>query len=195
MNHWLCFIFAVTGFAAQTTRQVDLVVRENAPPAMQFGAAEVRRAVEEHSNWRARVAQQSSHTDARILLGKTGEPGLPASAVKPGKLPESFAISTTPGAVVVEGSDEVGAMYGALDFAEQIARAGDAAFPCHESGPYKSRHSWRLRGVNMFLTTSRISINPGGAFWSDEYWQGYLGMMARDRYNLLDIHGLATPSR
>ena len=38
------------------------------------------------------------------------------------------------------------------------------------------------------MTTQDID-EADGAFWSDEYWHGYLDMMARSRYNLLDIHG------
>jgi len=41
----------------------------------------------------------------------------------------------------------------------------------------------------MFLVVQDIE-EPNGAFWSDAYWQGYLGMMARNRYNFLDIHGM-----
>ncbi len=40
----------------------------------------------------------------------------------------------------------------------------------------------------MFLTTQDID-EPEGAFWSDDFWTGFLAMMARNRYNFLDIHG------
>jgi len=41
----------------------------------------------------------------------------------------------------------------------------------------------------MFLTVQDVD-NPDGAFWSDDYWKTYLDIMARSRYNFLDIHGL-----
>src|SRR5579883_1738413 len=40
----------------------------------------------------------------------------------------------------------------------------------------------------MFLATQDID-EPEGAFWSDDFWTGFLAMMARNRYNFLDIHG------
>jgi hypothetical protein len=78
-------------------------------------------------------------------------------------------------------------MYGAMDLAEQVDGASDSHY-FHEVHHVAKSPFLTLRGVNMFLTTQDID-SPGGAFWSDEYWQGYLGMMARNRYNLLDIHG------
>lgn len=78
-------------------------------------------------------------------------------------------------------------MYGALDVAEQVNWATGADYFDDIRAVTKSPFL-ALRGINMFLTTQDID-SPGGAFWSDEYWHGYLDMMARDRYNLLDIHG------
>ena len=45
-----------------------------------------------------------------------------------------------------------------------------------------------VRGENIFITTQDIN-DSDSSFWSDDYWRIYLDMLARDRYNLLDIHG------
>ncbi len=46
----------------------------------------------------------------------------------------------------------------------------------------------KIRGINYFFNTQEIDSSDG-SFWSNEYWSKFFDMMARDRYNLLDIHG------
>jgi hypothetical protein len=89
--------------------------------------------------------------------------------------------------VVVEGSDATGAMYGEFDLAEQVSGEPGSDFVAKIKPARKSPYL-EVRGVNMFLTVQDID-EPEGAFWSDEYWKTYLDIMARDRYNFLDIHG------
>jgi hypothetical protein len=102
--------------------------------------------------------------------------------------PESYlVVRPSPNIVIVEGSDEVGAMYGALDVAEQISAAGEG----DSLGGIKpiSRSPFLLvRGVNMFLTAQGFD-DPNSWYWSDAFWAKFLDMLARDRYNFLDFHG------
>ena len=82
-------------------------------------------------------------------------------------------------------------MYGEFEFAEQIA--GERGSDWQEKIRAVTKSPFlEVRGVNMFLTVQDVD-NADGAFWSDDYWQKYLDMMARDRYNFLDIHGLCDP--
>ena len=78
-------------------------------------------------------------------------------------------------------------MYGVLDLSEQIGGQKGSDFFAHLKPVSKSPYL-EVRGVNMFLTVQDID-GPDGAFWSDNYWNTYLDIMARNRYNLLDIHG------
>lgn len=170
---------------------VDLVLSEKAPPAVKFGAELIRRALEEKTGLKIRIAPKPSPADLHIFLGRRGDEILASIAgdrLKAPGLPESYAI-LLPSAetIVIEGSDATGAMYGAQDLAEQVSWANGNDFgsqikPVHKS-PFLT-----IRGVNMFLTTQDID-EPDGAFWSDAFWTGFLDMMARDRYNFLDIHG------
>jgi hypothetical protein len=107
--------------------------------------------------------------------------------------PESFAVSLSSSrqTVFVDGSDATGAMYGEFDVAEQIAGQSASDWNAHIKAVNKSPFL-EVRGVNMFLTVQDVD-SPDGAFWSDDYWQKYLDIMARDRYNFLDIHGLCDP--
>ncbi len=176
----------VRGFAAQ--QSTTIVTSSHAPGPIRFGIQELRRTLKE-AGVEARTAEAPSAPGVQIIIRTTGERSAEGSqATHPSAAAESYAISPiAPQTIVVEGSDAVGAMYGAMDVAEQIAWAGS---PDYFRGVHPATKSpyLALRGVNMFLTTQDID-NPDGAFWSDEYWQGYLGMMARNRYNLLDIHG------
>jgi hypothetical protein len=187
----LCLAF---GSAHATTASnplaVNIVVAEKASPQVKFGADEIRRALEP-KGIKVTKSTRRSNGGIQVYLGQRGDSHLGGftgnrQSVPDG--PESYAISVvSPKNIIVEGSDATGAMYGALDAAEQFvwAKGNDLAAlvkPVSKS-PYL-----QLRGVNMFIVTQDID-KPDGAFWSDEYWTDYLDMMARNRYNLLDIHG------
>jgi hypothetical protein len=169
---------------------VNVVVAEKASPQVKFGADEIRRALEP-KGIKVSLSTRGSGADIQVYLGQSGDSRLGEftgnhQSVPDG--PESYAISVAPPKTIfVEGSDSTGVMYGALDVAEQFvwAKGNDLA---EQVKPVSKLPYLQLRGVNMFITTQDID-EPDGAFWSDEYWTGYLGMMARNRYNLLDIHG------
>src|SRR5208337_2106824 len=166
----------------------NIVVSPNAPAPITFGIQELQRALK-LKGVKVSVANKPSTQGVQVIIGTAGDrdlQGFETTHAPSG--PESYAVSVvSPQTIIVEGSDPVGAMYGAMDLAEQVEWARDAAYFREVRAVTKSPFL-TLRGVNMFLTTQDID-SPGGAFWSDEYWQGYLGMMARNRYNLLDIHG------
>jgi len=175
--------------AALPPATADLVLSEKAAPALRFGAEEIRRSLVAREGLKVRLASTPSSARLRIYLGQQGDEILSrVGSGHPAASPESYSISLpSTGTVVVEGSDAAGAMYGALDLAEQILFAKGDDFTS-QLKPARRSPFLALRGVNMFLTTQDID-EPEGAFWSDAYWMGYLGMMARNRYNLLDIHG------
>ncbi len=189
----VCVLFAaVVNCSAPCLAQTEstaIVVRADAAAPINFGVQELQRALTRIGN-KASVTNEPATEGVQIILQTVGDRVWPpASGASPAPAgPESYAISVLPPRIInVEGRDPVGAMYGALDLAEQISWAKNPAY-YHDIHPVTKSPFLELRGVNMFLTTQDID-NPDGAFWSDEYWQGYLDMMARNRYNLLDIHG------
>ena len=181
------FAEAKTSPAAQNAA---LVVSEKAAPQIKFGAAEIRKALEKKG---VKISGEGKGGSAavRIYLGAKGDSHLSGIAGERSKVPEkqeSYGLSVPSSKViVVEGSDATGAMYGALDLAEQIGWASGDDF-AGQIKPVSKSPYLELRGINMFPTTQDID-DPKGAFWSDEYWTGYFEMMARNRYNLLDMHG------
>jgi hypothetical protein len=174
--------------ASAATQTVDLVVPENAAALVKFGAEEIRHALEQRG---VKVAtSRVSSSNVRIYLGQRGDSNLREvdEGVNVPDKPESYNIAVgSRKTIVVEGSDASGAFYGALDLAEQIGWARGEDF-AQQIKPVSKSPYLKIRGVNMFVTTQDID-EPSGAFWSDEYWTGYLDMMARNRYNFLDIHG------
>ena len=167
---------------------VDIVVEGNASPRLAFGAKEIRSALAK-KNLEARISSHSSSAAITIYL-KTQANSKP-EGVRSRPAPsaaESYTVSIpSRKVIVIKGSDETGAMYGALDLAEQISWAEADNLVSQIKARSKSPYL-KIRGINYFLTTQDIDL-PGGAFWSDAYWSELFAMMARDRYNFLDIHG------
>lgn len=167
------------------TASVELVVQGNPPPALAFGVSELRSALQ------SKVVSAGAAGTHRVTLRVQGgagpwkptaaKPSLPAEA-------ESYRIIADGSSIAVEGRDAVGAMYGALDLAEQIRLSG-AADPLADVRPVSKAPYLAVRGVNMFLTSQGFDESDSW-YWSDSYWQQFLDMLARDRYNFLDFHAV-----
>jgi hypothetical protein len=167
---------------------VALVVPEDLTGPARFGVEQLRAALASRG-FDVRMASHPLSTNIEILVIVGGDmssrQGVPQS-------PESYAITVnSKDGIVVQGSDATGLMYGALDLADQVASSHASATwegLAGEIKPTVKSPYLKIRGINMFLTTQDID-NPSSALWSDDYWQDFFDMMARDRYNLLDIHG------
>ncbi len=195
---YLSGLIAVFAFAGLThsvancaeTRAANIVVSSAAAPPIKFGVEELRRALDA-KGVKATMSAKESTAGVQIIVVNSGDRG-PAGVGggNPGRSarPESYVISVpSSNTIRVEGSDPTGTMYGAMDLAEKIGWASDNDF-VRQIKPAAKTPYLPLRGVNMFPTTQDID-DPNGAFWSDDYWKGYLDQMARNRYNLLDLHG------
>lgn len=106
-------------------------------------------------------------------------------AVKLPDAPESFAVSpdgTDANVVVAAGRGATGTMYGLLELALKVQ--GDTWPP-----PATARSPRvRLRAENLFLHVDKDGrVAPW--FHEDEFWKRYLDLLARSRFNALDIHG------
>jgi hypothetical protein len=134
----------------------------------------------------------TTSADIEIIIGEKGDPNVSKGGqdrIRVSDKAESYAISASSDkrVVVIEGSDATGVMYGEFDLAEQLSAQPGSDFVA-KLDPVSHSPYLEVRGINMFLTVQDID-EPGGAFWSDEYWKTYLEIMARNRYNFLDIHG------
>jgi hypothetical protein len=190
---WLIILSAATvSPAAQTARPVEIVIPAAAAPCLRFGAETLRAVLGTSLRSRVDLVDRPSASGSYVMIGLNGDDflvRLPGSHAAPAA-PESFRITTSPNGPVIAGSDPAGAMYGALELAEQIASA-DGEDPWTRIKPVEKTPFLAVRGVNQFLTVQDIDDEAKGAFWSDDFWSGYLDLLARCRYNLLDIHGPA----
>jgi len=180
-------VMAVLAWAASgalAAPAIEIAVSADAAPCVQFGAQDLRAALLEAGHQAALVP---AGDDADVRVGAADEPW--AAAAPPPEAAESFALTWRDSQLLVVGRDDVGAMYGALDAAEQVCWAGRGkrlrdAVQAKSESPFLA-----LRGVNPFISVQAMQ-NPDSWFFSTDYWQGYLDMLARNRINWLDMHAM-----
>jgi hypothetical protein len=170
--------------------QVTIVISERAHPAVRFGVEELRASVDKRGS-KVEIATKAPAARFRIAVGEQGDALLDPFGGNRLAVPdkaESFAISVLDSrTVVVEGRDATGAMYGAMELAEQIVWA-DGSDYLAKIRPLTKSPFLEVRGVNTFLTAQGFD-EPDSWYWSDGFWKGFLDMMARSRHNFLDLHG------
>lgn len=186
----LLAVFACGWTWAQASHSGMIVIPKGASSHVKFGSAAVIKALSAQG-WQARVGDRPSVAEFEAVVTVGGAADL--HSTKAPEKPESYALSFSSDkhTLYINGSDDTGAMYGLFELAEQISRTNGGDWRRQLKAISESPFL-EVRGVNMFLTVQDVD-NPDGAFWSDDYWDKYLGMMAQDRYNFLDIHGLCDP--
>jgi hypothetical protein len=106
---------------------------------------------------------------------------------------ESYALGTTECDVVARYADEVGGMYALLDLAERVRLNGLDALRITEDEIHKPTVAFR--GVNPFLSIP-LADKDGKRDWEhwwftdEEYWRGYLDLLAKAHINWIDMHGM-----
>jgi hypothetical protein len=178
-----------TGSATQP-HSATIILSSHVAAPLKFGAEQLQVALQK-KGFNVHITPHASGANLQFFLGDRTDPSTGANEEylrKTPQVPESYSVSVhAPGSVLIEGSDAPGAMYGALDVAEQIQATTEADL-ARQIKPSINSPFLKIRGINMFVTTQDIE-SPQGAFWSEEYWGDYFDMMARDRYNFLDIQG------
>ncbi|MGH7867457.1 MAG: hypothetical protein ACREP9_07445, partial [Candidatus Dormibacteraceae bacterium] len=152
------------GIAGAASQAVVLVAATNAPAPVKFGVEQLRQQLGE-KQLQVRVASRPSSEGIQILVGIKDDP-IFAGAASTGQpaphSPESYAISViSDHRIRVEGSDATGAMYAALDLAEQISATTGDNFVSQLKPSVKSPYL-QVRGINMFLMTQDID-DPASA--------------------------------
>jgi hypothetical protein len=147
-------LLALTAFAATE------VTNQVPGPVSEFGAAAIRNAA------------------GGLSLGRV------AISVTKDLKPEAFRIRATEGGYAVTGGDARGAMYGALDFAEQLELSGKVRDKEEQPslGVRALKFNIPLPGTG-YLSEEDLANNQW--FWSLDYWRKFLDMAARNRYNAI----------
>ncbi len=103
---------------------------------------------------------------------------------------ESFSILPQPEArkVWVVGRDAVGAMYGVFELAERV-KLGERL---ERLGPVTQKPYLEFRATNPFLSLPYPFTGSFKDWWflSEDFWRTYLDMLARARFNWIDLHGM-----
>ncbi|HTW94720.1 MAG TPA: hypothetical protein VMD30_08010 [Tepidisphaeraceae bacterium] len=99
---------------------------------------------------------------------------------------QAFALDVQGSDVSLRGGDATGLMYGLFELAEQISNehvAANWAQVAADLTPTTQKPFLELRADNAFLHTSEE-----GPLFDVPMWEEYIDMLARDRFNLLDLH-------
>ena len=150
----MCLLLAFTAAAATE------VTNEVPGPMGEFGAAAIRSAA-------------GGRSLGRIAISVAKE-----------LKPEAFRIRAVSGGYAVTGGDARGAMYGALDFAEQLELTAQVLDKEEQpSLPVRAlKFNVPLPGTG-YLSEEDLANNQW--FWSMDYWRKFLDMAARNRYNAI----------
>lgn len=187
---------AVTGVAAAEC--VELFAPVGSGP-IAFGVGDLERALAERGLEVVRRDFQDEPSSALVFVVGTHDDGTVAGGeVRLGELslprgPEAFAVHKLRAGlfngrryIVAVGSDPVGAMYGALELAEQLSLSDKASVWASVSETEQSPRI-AFRAPNPFLR-SQAFIDPDSWYFDEDYWRTYIETLARSRHNWVDFH-------
>lgn len=107
--------------------------------------------------------------------------------------PESYATfvsrHTDTRFAIAMGHDDVGAMYAAYELADQVRRTPKGAAVISYLSSMQREPFLEIRAVNPFFHVEALD-DPDSWYYDEEFWTGYLDLLSRSRYNLLDFHAM-----
>jgi len=139
----------------------DVVAERDGPP-IRFAAEEIAGAL------------KAAGEDARILVGTYAWLKGKGPARRPAAVAEAFTIMRDQDRIIVAGHDEVGAMYGGLEVAEQIRIGGVASVVARTAQPFLALRQFKYNVP---------SVRDQEWFHSEAYWRSFFGLLARSRIN------------
>lgn len=204
---YLCcafLIFSVSPSVAESVQgqkeRIDINVQKNAHQRIRFGAAKIAEALGKSGfNARVQYVDKARSSNNSILIAEKNtaagtqllkQPDLENSSLNH---KEGFLLATyDKNKAVIVGADATGALYGCLELAEQIARAGKLP----QSIRLNDHPEMVLRGTSIGL--QKPTELPGRGMYEYPYtpenfpwfydkalWIKYLDMMVENRYNSL----------
>ncbi len=162
-------LLATLLLALDTTLPAHAALRlpANAPEQVRWAAGEVDAALAQHRLTRADV-------DVTVTIAARPEPD-----------DQAFALDRSGNAVTIAGGGATGAEYGLLELAEQIrALPGDRWRDIAAALRPTRQKPWvTVRADNAFIHIHPFVLND------QAMWRAYIDMLARNRFNMLDLHG------
>ncbi len=180
------FAFALLRFSSVARAEsVSIVLASNAAPRVEFGAerlVEALRAI----NTDASIVRSGNVSSRRILLESRHDSTVGREGFRLGWLGNND--------LSVTGGDDSGALYGCLELATRIRRAG--RFPTTEMASFSDKPAMTLRGTCVGM--QKTYILPGRKvyeypytpelfpwFYDRELWREYLDSLVANRMNTL----------
>lgn len=186
-------VWVITALLTVPAIEAEIQLPANAASCVHWAAGDVKAAIQS-------AGLDPAQAMVTVELPATAGGALPSTITGE---EQSFSLVVNHAAVKIQAGAAVGAMYGLEELAEQIH---------NESGARRGfRHvSWNslaaglrattqkpfltIRADNMFIHTTGTSepMPPQGyplSLNNLPMWRAYIDMLARDRYNLLDLHG------
>ncbi len=148
----------------------DISLPPGCPENVSWAAADLGAALADH---------HLAVSDARVEVSIGSASGTSSAA-------QSFSITTAGDRVRLSGGGAVGAMYGLLELAEQLRHAPTvaswAAFAA-SLRPVSESPFLEVRADNAFVHVYPLDLTDTAQ------WHAYIDMLARNRFNVLDLHG------
>jgi hypothetical protein len=163
---------------------VGLVIDTDSPLAL-YGATKIEAALR-RQNIKPVIVNNAASTGKERIELEIVTPNV-ASEIKP----EGFRISQSGNKYKVAAIDQSGAMYGLMDLAEQIElQKGLSNISTRLQNPRFS-----FRAIKFNLPWSSYRRNPALQLNTEdckdlEFWEGFLDMMAENRFNVLSLWAL-----
>ena len=169
------FIFLVP---IASSGQIAIAITEKSEPLL-FGIQRIGHALNDAPVSLQIITPKSTvDSDIRFLVDKS-HPGLKA---------EGYQISRGQGAIVVRTHDAAGAMYAALDIAEQLQNGATLRTVAEK----KINPHFSVRAVKFNLPWSSYRTGPAMEQHTEicrdlKFWESFLDQMAENRFNLLSL--------
>ena len=167
-----------------------LIVVPSANGPIAFGAGDLKTALRKVGYAPKTVVGKTPSGGKLIIcaspVGGEAEKILRGKAEVPAKA-ESFVIARQDNRIAVVGRDAVGTMYGLFELAERIGLDGANALAVKKS--ISQSPLVDFRATNPFLSLP-YGDEKNWWFLSEDFWKTYLDLVARSRFNWVDLHGM-----
>lgn len=192
-----CGLAARTGGAARPPAVADavtLVVDTTLSAPAQHGLRRLTSALQSRGLDAQQAANLEGVTGTHVLvIGRCSESAAVATLTRQARVPvpheaealliQNVAWKGRP-AVVLCGADDRGLMYALLEVADHVRLAPDAARALATLPDASEKPEARVRSVSRMLMNRAVVEEY---LYSDEFWDEYLGMLARNRYNTFTL--------
>lgn len=175
--------------AAKTAAKRIVIAIPSTTGPMAFGANDLKSSLA-RAGFAPSIVVESARLGTNLAVvvsaGKAADIATRGLAAVPAKA-ESFAIARRGNTILVAGRDAVGAMYGLLELAERVSLDGANALVVKH--PVAQSPLVEFRATNPFLSFP-YEGERNWWFLSEDYWKTYLDLLARSRFNWVDLHGM-----